>query len=149
MAKFTHGSLTRSFSFVSPMYSDSSWNKILMKILLELVVSSSFRCICDRTSHEMASVNRRWAKNFATFLNLFVSKRCIVSYVSLNICSNGGMKILLIWQNLCNYHNFTLLISATVQQKYNDWGLSNGNYFLARLIDHEETWKDTNRSGWY
>ena len=28
------------------------------------------------------------------------------------------------------------------------WGLSRGNYFLARLIDHDETWKYTNGSGW-
>ena len=27
-------------------------------------------------------------------------------------------------------------------------GLSHDNYFLARLIDHEETWKYTNGSGW-
>lgn len=97
---FTYRSFTLSFSLVSPMYSDNSWNRILMKIRLELVVSSSFRWIKDNTSHEMASVNRRCAKNLATFRNLFVSKRWIVSYVSLNICWNGGMNILLIWQNL-------------------------------------------------
>ena len=30
------------------------------------------------------------------------------------------------------------------------WGLSHGNYFffLPILIDHEETWKYTNGSGW-
>ena len=31
---------------------------------------------------------------------------------------------------------------------YKGWGLSHGNYlFLARLTDHEETWKYTNGSG--
>ncbi|KDR11721.1 hypothetical protein L798_14482 [Zootermopsis nevadensis] len=40
----------------------------------------------DNTSHEMASVKRRCAKNLATFRNLIMSKRWIVSYVSLKIC---------------------------------------------------------------
>ena len=32
---------------------------------------------------------------------------------------------------------------------YEGWGLSHGNYFfLARLIDHKDTWKYTNGSGW-
>ena len=31
---------------------------------------------------------------------------------------------------------------------YNEgWGLSHGNYFLERLIDHEGTWKYNNRRG--
>lgn len=93
-------SFTLSFSLVSPMYSASSWNRILMKIRLELVVSSSFRWMTDKTSQEMASVNRRCAKNLAAFLNLFVSKRWIVSYVSLNICWNAGINTLLTWHNL-------------------------------------------------
>jgi hypothetical protein len=29
------------------------------------------------------------------------------------------------------------------------WGLSHGNFFLTRFIDHEETWKYTNGSGWF
>jgi len=97
---FTYVSFTLSFSLVSPMYSASSWNRILMKIRLELVVSSSFRWMTDKTSQEMASVNRRCAKNLAAFLNLFVSKRWIVSYVSLNICWNAGINTLLTWHNL-------------------------------------------------
>ena len=46
----------------------------------------------------------------------------------------------------------TNLIHFTDMQhsfKYEDWVLSHGNYsFLAKLIDHEETWKYTNVSGW-
>jgi hypothetical protein len=99
---FTYGSFTLSLSFVSPMYSDSSWNSILTKIRLELLVSSSFRWMKDNTSQEIASVKRRCAKNLATFRNLSVSMRWIVSYVSLNICWRGGTNnLFLIWQNLC------------------------------------------------
>ena len=37
-----------------------------------------------------------------------------------------------------------------IQTRQNEgWGLSHGNYFFyERLIDHEETWKYTNGSGW-
>lgn len=94
----TYTSLTRWFSFESPMYSDNSWNKILIKIRLELVVSSSLSFMHDKTSQDMESVNNKWAKNFDTFRNLFVSKRCMVSYESLKICSNGVTYILLIAQ---------------------------------------------------
>lgn len=39
--------------------SESSWNKIIINILLELVVSSSFNFIHDSTVHEMESVNSK------------------------------------------------------------------------------------------
>lgn len=69
----TYASFNRSFNFDKPMYSQSSWNNILMNILLELVVSSSFNLIISNTSQLIASVNKRCAKNLLTFLSLFVS----------------------------------------------------------------------------
>lgn len=58
----THGSFSRSLSLASPRYSDSSWNRILMKIRLDEVVSSSFNriilstCVMGRPQHGGNSV---------------------------------------------------------------------------------------------
>lgn len=45
----TYGSLSLSLSLGRPRYSDNSWNKTLMKILLADVVSSSLSLMTSRT----------------------------------------------------------------------------------------------------
>ena len=57
-----------STNFVIPRNSANSWKSNFMKILELEVVSSSFSLITCSTSQPMASVWRRWEKNFATFL---------------------------------------------------------------------------------
>ena len=51
-----------------------------MKMRDDDVVASSVSWRYARQVHEMASVERRCAKNFATFLSLFVSRRWMVEY---------------------------------------------------------------------
>lgn len=62
-----------------PMFSARSWNKILMKIRLADVVSSSFRWMIDRTCQPIASVPSRWPQKRAIFRSLLVSYLWIVS----------------------------------------------------------------------
>ena len=100
-----YGSFRRRLSLPSPMYSANSWKRIFKKIREELVVSSSVMRMCSITCQPMASENSKWANILATLRSLFVSSRWMVSYVSRNICSNGGTYNLLIWQNL--YRNRT------------------------------------------
>lgn len=92
----SYWSLSRAFSLPSPMYSDSSWNRILMNILLELLVSSSFSFMISSTSQLIASVKSRCAKNLLTFRSLFASSLWVVAYVSLKICWKGSTYVLLI-----------------------------------------------------
>lgn len=57
------------------------------------------------TPQDIASVCNKCAKNLATFLNLLVSRRWMVSYCSLNISWKGSIYFLSIIQNLWNINN--------------------------------------------
>jgi len=92
-------SCRRAFSFGSPIYCESSWNRILMKIREDDVVVSSVIAIVDMTLQGIASAYNNCAKNFATFRNLFVSSRWIVSYDSTKISSKSSMYSRLIRHN--------------------------------------------------
>ena len=64
----TYGSFNRSLSFGSPMYSESSWKRILMKILLADVVSSSFNLMQIITWINMKSFIKVYVNILAFFL---------------------------------------------------------------------------------
>lgn len=56
--KNTYTSLTLSFNLASPKYSQSSWNSILINILLDEEVSSSFNLIIDKTCKKIEIWNQ-------------------------------------------------------------------------------------------
>mmetsp|Transcript_20365 Transcript_20365/g.28209 ORF Transcript_20365/g.28209 Transcript_20365/m.28209 type:complete len:223 (-) Transcript_20365:1413-2081(-) len=82
-------SLRRVLSWRRFMASDSSWNKILIKMREEEVVSSSVITMFLSTVQGSASVANKCAKNLAVFLNLFVSSRWIMSYCFSKAASNS------------------------------------------------------------
>lgn len=69
------GSINLSRSFGNPRCSAMSWNRILMKIRLLEVVSSSFKWIIDRTCQPIASLLRICPKKRAILRRRFVSYR--------------------------------------------------------------------------
>ena len=80
----------RSFSVAIPKASAISCIKILINIRLDEVVSSSFKCMIDKTLQGIESVCSKCANNFATFRNLFVSNRCIVVNCRWNAAMNAS-----------------------------------------------------------
>ena len=46
------------------------------------------------------------------------------------------------------FKSIPIVLSSTPRPSYmyKGWGLGHGYFFFARLIDHKETWKYTNRS---
>jgi len=85
-----NGSSRRVRIFFSPMNSANSWKRILMKIRDEDVVSSSLSWTYSKHVQGSASVCNKWAKNFATFLNLFVSYLWIDWYCTTNCWSKAS-----------------------------------------------------------
>mmetsp|Transcript_18193 Transcript_18193/g.34645 ORF Transcript_18193/g.34645 Transcript_18193/m.34645 type:complete len:224 (-) Transcript_18193:337-1008(-) len=83
------GSDKRVLSSRRPMFSASSWNRILMKMREEEVVSSSVMTMFASTTHGSASVASRCAKNLAVLRSLLVSRRWIMPYCLRKDCSNS------------------------------------------------------------
>jgi hypothetical protein len=76
------GSRRRVLSFARPKNSAISWNRILMKIRLDDVVSSSLRWMKRSTDHGRASECSKCEKSLATLRSLLVSNRWMVEYCS-------------------------------------------------------------------
>lgn len=73
------GSANRSAIRLTPMSSMTSVKRILTKIRLDDVVSSSFMWTAWKTPHETASEAIRWPKRRPMLRSRFVSYRWIVS----------------------------------------------------------------------
>ncbi|KAL1844922.1 hypothetical protein VTK73DRAFT_1506 [Phialemonium thermophilum] len=72
-----YSSARRARSLAMPMFSATSWKRILRKMRLAEVVSSSLRCTTDSTCQPMASLASRWANRRAMLRSLLVGPQAV------------------------------------------------------------------------